>query len=171
MPARSVRCIAGGRGPHCKVLVARPCAAGPSCSPRVQGSRSMTCRAAATEVEVLTREVVAAPGVTELTIETWEAFMDNAGEHHVLVDFYTDWCGPCKLISPELEKFSQQYQGHPIKFAKFNCGTQDKRFAIEKGIKALPTFHMYRGNEKQGEFVGAKPVALRKFVEQHIDVC
>jgi thioredoxin-like negative regulator of GroEL len=62
-------------------------------------------------------------------------------------------------------------QGHPIKFAKFNCGTQDKRFAIEKGIKALPTFHMYRANEKQGEFVGAKPAALRKFVEQHIDVC
>jgi thioredoxin 1 len=70
----------------------------------------MACRAAATELEVLTQEVAAAPGVTELTIETWEAFMDNAGQHHVLVDFYTDWCGPCKLISPELEKFSQQYQ-------------------------------------------------------------
>jgi transketolase N-terminal domain/subunit len=49
----------------------------------------MACRVAATEVEVLTQEVVAAPGVTELTIETWEAFMSNAGEHHVLVSLLT----------------------------------------------------------------------------------
>lgn len=134
----------------------------------------VACAVAAAEMQILTREIQVTQQhqtalVTELTIDTWGFFMEEAaaGGHHVVVDFYTDWCGPCKLISPEVEKFAAEYEG--VKFAKFNCGTNDKRFAIEKGIKALPTFHMYKDNEKLGEFVGAKPALLRKFVDQHVN--
>lgn len=53
-----------------------------------------------------------------------------------------------------------------MKFAKFNCGTNDKKFSIAKKIKALPTFHIYHNTEKVGQFVGANARELRKYIQQ-----
>jgi len=57
-----------------------------------------------------------------------------------------------------------------MKFAKLNCTTEPsaKKIAMAQGIKALPTFHVFRNSERVGVFVGGKPSQLRKFIEEHI---
>jgi thioredoxin-like negative regulator of GroEL len=58
-----------------------------------------------------------------------------------------------------------------VKFAKLNCTTDAaaKKIAMAQGIKALPTFHLFRNNEKVGTFVGGKPTALRKFLAEQVN--
>lgn len=57
-----------------------------------------------------------------------------------------------------------------VKFAKLNCTTDAnaKKIAMSAGIKALPTFHLFRNNEKVGTFVGGKPTALRQFLNEQV---
>jgi thioredoxin-like negative regulator of GroEL len=57
-----------------------------------------------------------------------------------------------------------------IKFAKLNCTTDAaaKKIAMAQGVKALPTFHFFRKNERVGVFVGGKPAALRKFLTEQL---
>lgn len=69
-------------------------------------------------------------------------------------------------MAPEFEKMAQDFDG--ITFAKFDCGNEgNKQFAIEGGIKALPTFHMYRGAQKVDELAGAKIEKLKKMIKIH----
>lgn len=57
-----------------------------------------------------------------------------------------------------------------VKFAKLNCTTDPaaKKIAMGQGIKALPTFHLFKNNERVGVFVGGKPAALRKFLTEQL---
>lgn len=114
---------------------------------------------------------VAEPAITHnvvtLTPETFWSFLEENKDTPVCVDFFTDWCGPCKLIAPELQNMSVQYAAS-MKFAKINCGTCDRSFPKSMNIKALPTFHVYKKSEKVGDFTGARSVQLRRFLETHM---
>jgi thioredoxin 1 len=104
--------------------------------------------------------------VVSLSSDEYDEFL--ASNELVLVDYYTDWCGPCKMIAPHLEEMATEMPN--VKFAKLNCTTDAnaKKIAMSAGIKALPTFHLFRNNEKVGTFVGGKPTALRKFLNEQV---
>eukprot|EP00878_Enallax_costatus_P047136 GHUV01057540.1.p1 GENE.GHUV01057540.1~~GHUV01057540.1.p1 ORF type:complete len:174 (+),score=42.42 GHUV01057540.1:51-524(+) len=123
----------------------------------VRVSAALPLNAAVTSVELET-----ASAVHTLSSESYRTFI--ASNELVLVDYYTDWCGPCKIIAPHLEVMAQEMPA--IKFAKLNCTTvaNAKKIAMSQGIKALPTFHLFRGGEKVGVFVGGKPQQLKKFL-------
>jgi thioredoxin-like negative regulator of GroEL len=72
-----------------------------------------------------------------------------------------------QIIAPHLEVMAQEMPS--IKFAKLNCTTDAnaKKIAMAAGIKALPTFHLFRGGAKVGVFVGGKPQQLRKFLQEN----
>jgi thioredoxin 1 len=72
-----------------------------------------------------------------------------------------------QMIAPHLEVMAQEMPG--IKFAKLNCTTDAsaKKIAMSQGIKALPTFHLFRGGERVGVFVGGKPQQLKKFLQEN----
>lgn len=57
-----------------------------------------------------------------------------------------------------------------VKFVKLDCTTDPaaKKIAMGLGIKALPTFNLYKNNEKVGTFVGGKPTGLRKFLDEQL---
>jgi len=80
-----------------------------------------------------------------------------------VVDFYTDWCGPCKVMLPELYKL-QDEMPH-IKIVKFNCNKQNKDLGKALNIRVAPTFHLYRNSQKVGEMTGAKIDKLRNLIE------
>ena len=70
-------------------------------------------------------------------------------------------------MAPHLDQMAQDFHG--ATFAKFDCGHEaNKQFAIAAGIKALPTFHFYRGGQKVGEMTGAKAAKLRDLVKLHL---
>lgn len=90
----------------------------------------------------------------------------------LVVDYYTSWCGPCKLIAPELEKMAAEYAERGVQVAKVACdaSNENKKWAMAVSIKALPTFRVYqRGSEQHvGEVVGTKMKDLRSLVEAQL---
>ena len=82
----------------------------------------------------------------------------------VLIDFFTDWCGPCKNFAPVFERASEKHQD--IKFAKCNT-EQEQQLAAAFGVRSIPTLAIFR--EKILLFLqpGALPEhALEELVEQ-----
>lgn len=84
-----------------------------------------------------------------------------------LVDFYADWCGPCRMIAPVLEELADTYQGK-VNIVKVNA---DESPAIldKYGVRGLPTLMMFENGSPVGTAVGAQPAnALKGFIDQHV---
>jgi len=63
----------------------------------------------------------------------------------VLVDFWAEWCGPCKMIAPVVEELAHEYDGK-VKFAKVNIDFSPKT-AVEYGIRGIPTLLIFKGGD------------------------
>lgn len=88
--------------------------------------------------------------VTEFTSE--QQFQETIGGSYstpLIVDFYSPYCGPCKVLVPELEKMAQQYQGK-VRVMKLNV-SKFGRIATSYGVSAVPTLILFdkKGNVKQ----------------------
>lgn len=70
----------------------------------------------------------------------------------VIVDFYADWCGPCKMIAPILEEIAQENEGK-IKLCKVNVDN-DGELAMGFGIASIPTIFIYKNGEITNKIVG-----------------
>ena len=74
----------------------------------------------------------------------------------VLVDFYADWCGPCRMVSPIVDQIAQE---HPeYKVVKVNVD-DDSALAIRFGIMTIPSLFVFKGGEIAAQSVGAKTKA------------
>lgn len=73
----------------------------------------------------------------------------------VLVDFWAEWCGPCRAVAPILEEISNEYSGK-IKIVKLNTD-EEGPIAMKYGISSIPTMNLFVGGEVVKSIVGAKP--------------
>jgi len=87
------------------------------------------------------------------------------GDQLVVLDCFATWCGPCKVIAPQVVKFSDKYPS--AKFYKLDVDDVPD-VAQELGIRAMPTFLLFKKGEKVGEVVGANPKALEAAIEKGI---
>jgi thioredoxin 1 len=80
-----------------------------------------------------------------------------ASDKPVLVDFWAEWCGPCRMIAPSLEAIAAQ---HPddITIVKLNID-ENPVTAAKYGVMSIPTLNVYKGGEVAKTIVGAKPKA------------
>ena len=74
----------------------------------------------------------------------------------VIVDFWAEWCGPCKMIAPILEEIAAQNDG--IVIAKLNVD-ENPQTAASYGITSIPTMNVYQGGKIVKTIIGAKPKA------------
>lgn len=73
----------------------------------------------------------------------------------VVVDFWAEWCGPCKMIAPSLEEISEE-MGGSVKIAKLNID-ENPDLAAQFGVRSIPTLAMFKGGEVADIKVGALP--------------
>ena len=83
----------------------------------------------------------------------------------VVVDFYADWCGPCKMMSPLMEKLSVEYDGK-VKFCKVNVDDEEE-LAIQNEVQSIPLFVIYKGGQVIEKTVGARAEdEMREFISK-----
>jgi thioredoxin 1 len=78
----------------------------------------------------------------------------------VLVDFWAEWCQPCKMIAPIVDQLSEEYEGR-VKFTKMDVDTNPQTPA-SFGIRGIPTLLIFRDGQPVEQVVGAVPKALLK---------
>jgi len=85
----------------------------------------------------------------------------------VLVDYWAEWCGPCKMIAPILDEVSKDY-GDRLQIAKMNVD-ENQGIPNKFGIRGIPTLMLFKGGELVATKVGALPKAqLTAFIDSHL---
>ncbi|HNP08578.1 MAG TPA: thioredoxin [Cyclobacteriaceae bacterium] len=94
------------------------------------------------------------------TLELNDSNFDEAikGDKPVLVDFWAEWCGPCKMIGPVVEELAGEYEGKAV-VAKVNVD-ENPEVAGRFGIRSIPTLLVFKGGEIVDKQVGAVPKSV-----------
>ena len=94
--------------------------------------------------------------------------LDVSQQHPVLVDFWAEWCSPCLVIAPVLERIIVEYDG-AVLLAKVEVDVgENMKLAGHYRVRGFPTVMMFRQGEERGRFSGAHPAPfVREFVETH----
>jgi thioredoxin 1 len=92
--------------------------------------------------------------IRHISDASFEADVLKAGTP-VLVDYWAEWCGPCKMIAPALEEISAQYAGK-VKIAKLNID-ENPELAAQYGVRSIPTLMLFKDGAVADTKVGAAP--------------
>ena len=83
----------------------------------------------------------------------------------VLVDFWADWCAPCKMVAPLIDELAEEYDGK-IKFTKVDVD-DNPQTAMQYGIRSIPTLLVFKGGAPVDQVVGVVPkAALKKRLDE-----
>ena len=89
----------------------------------------------------------------------------QVSEVPVFVDFYADWCGPCKMLAPVLGELSEKYEGKAV-FVKVNVD-ENEEAAIEHRISSIPNVIAFKGGKAVSNQLGFAPESvLESFIEK-----
>ena len=78
----------------------------------------------------------------------------------VLVDFWAEWCGPCKMIAPLIEELANDFQGK-LKVCKLNVD-EERDIAVQYGIRSIPTLVLFKEGKPVDQIIGALPKSALK---------
>ena len=83
----------------------------------------------------------------------------------VFVDFWAEWCGPCRIVGPAIEQLSQTMRGR-IKVAKLNVD-ENQEIAMRYGVKSIPSLILFKAGKEVARTIGAAPKEkYQKFIEE-----
>lgn len=76
----------------------------------------------------------------------------------LVIDCWAEWCVPCRMVAPVVEKLSEKYKGK-IKFGKLNTD-ENQKIAMQQGIMSIPTLLIYKSGKQVDRVIGALPEPL-----------
>ncbi len=91
--------------------------------------------------------------VTQMDTNTFQRTVDSSSV--VIVDFYAEWCGPCKMVAPIMEKLAEDYKG-AVEFVKLDVDA-NPTIAEEFDVASIPTLIIFRNGKPADRIVGAWP--------------
>ena len=104
--------------------------------------------------------------ITYITDDTFEAEVLRA-EQPVLVDYWAEWCGPCRMIAPILDEIAADYAGR-IKVAKMNID-DNQNTPSSYGVRGIPTLMIFKNGAVEATKVGAMSKSqLSSFIDSHL---
>ncbi len=104
--------------------------------------------------------------IVYLSDDSFEEEVVNA-DGPVLVDYWADWCGPCKMIAPILDEIAEEYKGK-VKVAKLNID-ENPATPPKYGIRGIPTLMLFKGGNVEATKVGAVSKSqLTAFLDSNI---
>ena len=89
----------------------------------------------------------------DVTTQTWDAEVAGSSVP-VVVDFWAPWCGPCRMVAPEIDKLSERL-GSSVKFVKVNID-ENGELAMKYGVMSIPTVAKFVGGSLESQVVGAR---------------
>jgi thioredoxin 1 len=95
---------------------------------------------------------MASANTVTLTPDNFEAEVTNSNVP-VLVDFWAEWCGPCKMIAPALDELATEFAGK-AKVAKLNVD-DNQQIAVNYRVSSIPMFLVFKGGQVVGQHLGA----------------
>ena len=107
-----------------------------------------------------------ADGIVTLTSSTFDETV-NASDKPILVDFWAEWCGPCKMIAPILDELAGSYADR-VKIAKINID-ENPQTPPKYGIRGIPTLILFKNGTVEAQKVGAVSRSqLAAFLDGHL---
>jgi thioredoxin 1 len=101
-------------------------------------------------------------GALHITDAEFDQMVKDAGDKPIMVDFFAEWCGPCKLAAPIIEDLAKTYAGKVV-VAKLDIDASDPNFTRSHGVVSIPTVVVWKGGKeiaRQTGFIGKE-----KYVE------
>ena len=103
----------------------------------------------------------------EVNDETWQELVLDS-DVPVMVDFWADWCGPCKMIAPAVHDMAVDYDGK-LKVAKLDVDASPNT-AMQYGVRSIPALIFFKGGQPVDQIIGAVPKGqLKKKVESVLE--
>ena len=102
-----------------------------------------------------------------MQILTAADFDENVKEGLVFIDFYADWCGPCKMMAPVLERLAEEYAGK-VKIVKVNVDN-DMELARQFNVVSIPNMYLLKDGVPVGNLIGyQQPDGIRKLFDANL---
>lgn len=103
-----------------------------------------------------------------LNTEEFKKIVESAGRKPVMIDFYAEWCGPCKLAAPVIDKLSGEYNGKAV-IAKVDVD-ENRELAQEHGVMSIPTVIIFKNGEEFDRKIGFPgEVGYRQMIDGALD--
>ncbi len=104
--------------------------------------------------------------IIELTEENFQSQLED--ERPMLVDFWAEWCGPCRLVAPVIDELASKYEGK-VRIGKLNVD-QNQQLSMRFQVQSIPTFLLFKGGEVVDRMMGKMPqAAFEKFIDKNLD--